>query len=120
MNFNAYDTIKDKSSSDGYIDKDYKKLFLNTSKYYEFCTFLSRYDPTTNNRNLYIALLNKRQPSLRCYPNTYKHGKLIIPLINVWEEYGFDKVIVKDITNVQTTIVEQDEDGIIITISEIQ
>lgn len=119
MNLNAYDLTQDTTNVDGYISKKYQKLYINNIGYYPFCTFMTRYDKETNNNNLYIALLANRHPTAKCYANNGTAKKLSISLNNVWTEYGFNSVIKKEITNIKVNIVDKQEDGIVITISEL-
>lgn len=117
MNLNAYDVVQDESKSDGYISSIYKKLYVNNIGYYEFSTFLTKYNTSNNTTDLYIALLNKRHPTAKCYNNQGTSKRLSIPLDNIWTQFGFDKAIKNNTNPVSVDVVERQDDGIIISIS---
>lgn len=111
MNLNTYDSINEKINKKAtWIDVRKKQLISRELARRPYNCLLTRYNPQTNNREYYIAMLDN-PPVDKQWKHTVVdcYGRIKIRLSNIWKEIYLSSLT--DDCNINITLVEQEKDG---------
>lgn len=111
MNLAAYDCIKKIDYSKTWVDPRFKKLYSMEIPYYNFYSFLTRYNNNLKMNEYYIVMHNDINSELKIYPTVSRRDVVKISLKDIW-----NKVFIRapeSITNVTLEVDDIQEDCII-------
>lgn len=111
MNLAAYDGIKNIDYSKSWIDPRFRKLYSMEIPYYNFYSFLTRYNGNLKMNEYYIVMHNDINSELKIYPTISRRKVIKIDLKDIWNRLFI--TVPKTITNVTLEVDDIQEDCII-------
>lgn len=84
MNLAAYDGIKNIDYSKSWIDPRFRKLYSMEIPYYNFYSFLTRYNDNLKMNEYYIVMHNDINSELKIYPTISRRKVIKINLKDIW------------------------------------
>lgn len=111
MNLAAYDGIKNIDYSKSWIDPRFRKLYSMEIPYYNFYSFLTRYNSNLKMNEYYIVMHNDINSELKIYPTISRRKVIKINLKDIWNRLFI--TVPKTTMNVTLEVDDIQEDCII-------
>lgn len=106
MNLSAYDD----SNSTGYIEVNFKRIYLKNVEYYSYAVILKKYNAETNAYDLYIAMSNNFEDRTDTLGVSKRGNTIKVDIVSVYSQY-FNNITTK--TNINLIEDRKDEDGVV-------
>lgn len=111
MNLAAYDGIKNIDYSKSWIDPRFRKLYSMEIPYYNFYSFLTRYNSNLKMNEYYIVMHNDINSELKIYPTISRRKVIKINLKDIWNRLFI--TVPKTTMNITLEVDDIQEDCII-------